>query len=204
MVDEKIEIFGLDIVKAYELSLNEAYEFVKANTNYLDNIDLNNIKDIKFSCFKDIYILLKDGNLYIDGEYVFHDIKSLGLWSGINIFAITNDNIIISITGKDSDTDLIKNNNYKYKKIIIDVLSIVALTNEKTIKVYGLPPFGIVDYTKFFDIDDIGYNEKTEEFVIFKNNKIESLFGNKEYKKSKNIITKPRENEKYLILSNDI
>ena len=95
MVDEKIEIFGLDIVKAYELSLNEAYEFVKANTNYLDNIDLNNIKDIKFSCFKDIYILLKDGNLYIDGEYVFHDIKSLGLWSGINIFAITNMMMII-------------------------------------------------------------------------------------------------------------
>ena len=107
MVDEKIELFGLDIVKAYELSLDEADTFIKSNTNYLNNIDLNSIKDIKFSCFKDIYVLLKDGNLYIDGEYVFNNIKSLGLWYGVNIFAITNENIIISISGNDSDTEFI-------------------------------------------------------------------------------------------------
>ena len=39
---------------------------------------------------------------------------------------------------------------------------------------------GFIDYTNFYDVDDIGYIEETEEIVIIKQDKIISLFANED------------------------
>lgn len=66
--NEEDTIFGLAIEKAYDLELEEAYDFIKENTKYLDNVSLEDVKKIRISYYKDIFILLKDDNLYTNGK----------------------------------------------------------------------------------------------------------------------------------------
>lgn len=55
--NEKVEMFGVDVVKLYNYDLNKAYDIVKQNTDYLKDISKEEVKEIKFSYFKDIIIL---------------------------------------------------------------------------------------------------------------------------------------------------
>ena len=70
---------------------------------------------------------------------------------------------------------------YKYKKIIITPLVIVALTFEKDIKLFGMVCEGFIDYHRFFDVDDIGYVEATDDIVVIKDGKVYSLFCENDY-----------------------
>ena len=56
---EKIKLFNVDINTVYGLNLEDAYEFVNNNTDYLKDISIDEVKEIKFSSYKDIIILLK-------------------------------------------------------------------------------------------------------------------------------------------------
>ena len=116
---EEIKLFGENIERVYDYDLNTAYEFINKHTSYLKNIPIEKVKDIKFSCYKDIIILLTNGTLISNGEEIFNDIKTLGLSEGMYVFSISNDNIINSLTGNWKTTKLLNNNNYKYKKIVI-------------------------------------------------------------------------------------
>lgn len=185
---EKIKLFGEDIDVVYTFDLNTAYDFVNKNTNYLENISIDEVQEIKFSYYKDIIILLKNGVLITNGEETSHDIKTLGIDGGMYVFSISNDNIISCLTGNWKTTQLINNNNYRYKKIVMNGLGIAALTYENTIKYFGAFIDGFIDYTNFYDVDDIGYIEETEEIVIIKNDKIISLFANEECT-YKNVLT---------------
>lgn len=178
---EEVKLFDEDIDIVYTFDLNKAYNFVNKNTNYLDNISINDVQEIKFSYYKDIFILLKNGILIINGEEKIHNIKTLGIDGGMYVFSISNDNIITCLTGNWKTTELINNNNYKYKKIVMNGLGIAALTHEHTIKYFGAFIDGFIDYTNFYDVEDIGYIEETEEIIIIKKNKTISLFTNEEY-----------------------
>ncbi len=179
------EFFGIEIVKLYNYDVNKAYDFVKRNTDYLDNISIDEVKEIMFSCNKDIIILLKNGILLVNEEEQFRNIKTLGFISGLSIFAISNDNAITCITRKCLETEFINNNNYSYKKIIITPLVIVALTYEKEVKLFGTLVDEVVDYNKYIDVEDIGYVEEYDNIVVIKNGKVYSLLANHDYSNEK-------------------
>ena len=178
---DDVEIFGVEIVRAYDMNVKDAYELISKNTNYLKDISINEVKDIKFSYYKDIIILLNNGRVLVNGKEVFINIKLLAFMSGVTIFGISNDNEIICIVGTDCNTRFMCSNNYKYKKIIITPLVMVTLNYDKEIKVYGTLVDNIVDYRNYFDVDDIGYFESGGEIVVFKDDRVISLFFSDEY-----------------------
>lgn len=181
MLDDTAELFGIDIVEVYDYSLDKAYNLIKDNTDYLDNISINEVKEIKFSSYKDIIILLRNGILLVNGKVKLENIKTIWSLSGVSIFAFSYDNIITCLVGESEVTKFINNNNYKYKKIIITTLTMVALTYEKDIKVFKTLVDDVIDYNRYFDIDDIGYVEENEDIVVIKNDKVYSLFVKYDY-----------------------
>lgn len=178
---EDTDFYGVDIVDAYDLKVEELYKIIKENTKYLDNIKKEEIKDIKVNYYKEIVVLLKDGRVYLDGIEQYSNIKELIFMSGVNIFGISNENQIVSITGSDNNTRFMSNNNYKYKKIFINPLVIVALNHEKEVKIFGCMLDFAINYKNFYDVDDIAYIEDEDEVVVLKGDKIISLLHNTQY-----------------------
>lgn len=181
---EDDKLFGIDIMSLYNSDLDKAYNLIKCNTNYLDNITFDEVKEIKFSDEKDIIILLRNGKLLFNGNEKLDNIKTLGFMEGMCVFAFSNDNVITCLTGNWKATNFLNNNNYKYKKIFISTLLIVALTYESDIKVYGLVDSAI-DYKLYTDVEEIGYVEKNDDIVVIKNEKVYSLFVNYDYSNDK-------------------
>lgn len=178
---EDTDFYGVDIVDAYDLKVEELYKIIKENTKYLDNIKKEEIKDIKVNYYKEIVVLLKDGRVYLDGIEQYSNIKELIFMSGVNIFGISNENQIVSITGSDNNTRFMSNNNYKYKKIFRNPLVIVALNHEKEVKIFGCMLDFAINYKNFYDVDDIAYIEDEDEVVVLKGDKIISLLHNTQY-----------------------
>ena len=177
MLDNKL--FDKDICELYDMDVNDSYELVSNNTNYLDNISIDDVLDIKFSYYQDVIILLSNGKVTVNGEERYSNIKSLSFMSGLVIFAISDDNEIITVVGSDSNTRFMCNNNYKYKKIIVTPLVIVALNDKKEIKVFGTLVDYAVDYKNYFDADDIICIG--DEVIAVKSNKKINLFSNEEW-----------------------
>lgn len=200
---ETVKMFGVDIDTVYDFELNDAYEFVNKNTNYLKDISIDEIKEIKFSYYKDIVILLKTGKLLFNGEERLDNIKTLGFDGGMYIFSFSNDNIITCLTGNWKTTQFINNNNYKYKKIIMVGLGIVALTYEKTIRYFGTLVDSVIDYTNFYDVEDIGYIEEENDIVIIKKDKVISLFENEDYSNENVNILLNGSSEDFIIFNNN-
>lgn len=178
---EDTDFFGVDIVDAYDLKTEELYKIIKENTKYLDKIKKEDIKDIKVTYYKEIVVLLKDGTVYLDGIEQYSNIKEIIFMSGVNIFGISNENQIVSITGSDNNTRFMSNNNYKYKKIFRNPLVIAALNHEKEVKIYGCMLDFAINYKNFYDVDDIAYIEDEDDVVVLKKDKIISLLHNTEY-----------------------
>lgn len=178
---ERIELFGVDITSIYDYELADAYEFINKNTDYLKNVSVDELKEVTFSCYKDIVILLKNGKLLINGEGKLNNIKTLGFSGGMHVFSFSNNNVITCLIGNYENTEFINNNDYEYKKIIINRNGITALTYENNIRYFGMLIDNIIDYTKFYDVEDIGYIEGDDDIVVIKKDKIISLFDNKDY-----------------------
>lgn len=181
----EVKLFGVDIVKLYNYNLDKAYNFVKNNTDYLIDVPIEEVKDINFSAYKDIIILLRDGTVILNGNKCLTNIKTLAFISGLSIFAISNDHVITSLTGEDGLYNFINNDNYKYRKIIVTPLVIVALTHEKDIRLFGTLCDRVVDYQLYFNVDDIGYVEENDDIVIIKDGKVFSLFHEHDYSNEK-------------------
>lgn len=178
---EDTNFYGIDIVDAYDLKIEELYKIIKENTKYLDSIKKENIKNIKVTYYKEIIVLLKNGQVYLNGKKLYDNIKEIIFMSGVNIFGISNDNQILAITGSDNNTRFMTNNNYKYKKIIYTPLVIVGLTYDNEVKMYGCMLDFAINYKNFFNVDDIAYIEDEDDVVVLKDNKIISLLHNTEY-----------------------
>ena len=181
----EVKLFGVDIVKLYNYNLDKAYNFVKDNTDYLIDVPIEEVKNINFSAYKDIIILLRDGTVILNGNKCLTNIKTLAFISGLSIFAISNDHVITSLTGEDGLYNFINNDNYKYRKIIVTPLVIVALTHEKDIRLFGTLCDRVVDYQLYFNVDDIGYVEENDDIVIIKDCKVFSLFHEHDYSNEK-------------------
>ena len=181
----EVKLFGVDIVDLYYYNLDKAYNFVKDNTDYLVDISTDEVKDINFSATKDIIVLLRDGTVIINGKKNLNNIKTLAFMSGLSIFAISNDHVITCLTGEDGLNNFINNDNYKYKKIMVTPLVIVALTHERDIRLFGTLCDRAVDYQLYFNVDDIGYVEENDDIVIIKDGKVFSLFHEHDYSNEK-------------------
>lgn len=178
---EDTNFYGIDIVDAYDLKIEELYKIIKENTKYLDSIKKENIKNIKVTYYKETIVLLKNGQVYLNGKKLYDNIKEIIFMSGVNIFGISNDNQILAITGSDNNTRFMTNNNYKYKKIIYTPLVIVGLTYDNEVKMYGCMLDFAINYKNFFNVEDIAYIEDEDDVVVLKDNKIISLLHNTEY-----------------------
>ncbi len=174
-------IFGIKLYLAYDLDIEKKYQLIKDNTIYLNNINIEDIKDIKFSIWKDIIVLLNDGTLFKNGKKIDKNIKHIIFIDGMSTFSCDKDNVLKCITLSNTTTEFINYNNYKYKKILISPLHIVALTYDNIVRCYGTFASIIIDYNKYFDIEDIGYVKENEDVVVIKNGNVYSLFGNIDY-----------------------
>lgn len=181
----EVKLFGVDIVDLYNYNLEKAYNFVKDNTDYLVDVSIDEVKDINFSAYKDIIILLRDGTVLLNGKKNLNNIKTLAFMSGLSIFAISNDHVITSLTGEDGLYSFINNNNYKYRKIIVTPLVIVALSTDGDIRLFGTLCDQVIDYRLYFDLDDIGYVEENDDIIVIKDGKVFSLFHQHDYSNEK-------------------
>lgn len=150
------KLYGEVMWLLYDYSLDKSYEFVSKNTNYLLNIKKDEIKDIKYSYNKQILILLNNGTLYIDGKIKENNISKIWLQDATMIYGVTFNNQIVLLTNYETElSTYINNNNYKYKKIATNILSLVALTHDG--KVRAITPMlnvGILP-ERFTNVDDI-------------------------------------------------
>ncbi len=178
---EEVKIFGIDINEVYDMNLEEAYNFVKKNSSYLLGISISDVKEIHFSYYKNVFVLLTNGELYKDGEQILDNVETLGFSAGITIIAFTKDKKIINLIGNTYSQEFINNKDYSYKKIIITPLKIVALTYDKTIRFYGMLVDEAIDYSLFNNVDDICYQEHDEDILCIKDDKVYSLFLLKDY-----------------------
>ena len=182
MSDYKVELFGINIDELYLPELEFAYELVSYNTDYLKNIPIEDVKDIQFSSHKDIIILLKSGVLLFNGEKQSQNIKALAFVDTLEIFSISNDKVVTCLTGKnDYKKSYINDNNYQYKKIIQDSVGIYLLTYENTVKFFGTFIKNVINYSNFYDVDDIGFVKENYDIVVIKNGKVYSLFMEHDY-----------------------
>lgn len=181
----EVKLFGVDIVDLYNYNLDKAYNFVKDNTDYLVDVSIDEVKDINFSATKDIIVLLRDGTVILNGKKNLNNIKSLAFMSGLSIFAISNDRVITCLTGNDEVSNYINNDNYKYRKIIVTPLVIVALSTDGDIRLFGTLCDQVVDYKLYFDLDDIGYVEENDDIIVIKDGKVFSLFHQHDYSNEK-------------------
>lgn len=178
---ESIKLFGIDIVKLYDYDVEKSYNLIKQNTDYLRNIPFEKVKEIRYSYDKDIIILLKNGIVLLNGKQILENVKTLAFVNALSIFAITRDKSVIPILLNNPVEEFMNNGNCKYKKIIITPLLLIALTYDGDVRIRGCLTEIIIDYTKYFDVDDIGYVEENDEIVVIKNDKVYSLFSGIDY-----------------------
>ena len=79
---------------------------------------------------------------------------------------------------KDNDAEFLNDNDYKYKKIVYDVLGFAALRYDKVLRYYGFFD-SVIDYEKFINVDDIGLiyddEDKFGTIVVIQNNVVREL-----------------------------
>ena len=178
------KLYGVKLGNLYDYDIDKSFEFVSSNTDYLNNINKSSVKTILFSYGKEIIVLLNNGCLTVNGVFVRDNVDRLWFQDATMIYSITNDNEIIIVTRLNTQTSkLINNNNYKYKKVVTSLLSLVALRFDGQIR--AITPYisvGILP-ERFINVDDIQYivNEEDEydyDIVVKQNDHYYSLFTN--------------------------
>ena len=153
------------------IGVEEEYEIVSKYTTYLNNIELEQVKNIKVDCNYKIAILLHDGTFLINGKVELDNIKETEIYGPGTIIAISNDNVITGFSNKHSSKlTTLNNNDYSYKKVLIGSLGVVALTHEGTVIYFGMRDISIIDPMRFINVDDINYvDDHFDEFIVRKN-----------------------------------
>lgn len=164
----------------------EKIEYIKNNTNGLNGINLEDVKQIETDFDNYVYVVLNNGKFYENGILQDSNINRLYAFDGLNIFKITNSNQIIPVqfdmeNWRELDWYLY-NEGEPYKKITTDISHFVALTQEgRVIAIHSLPiGLGIVP-ENFIDVEDILFvpNENNQDLVmpyIIKNNEKMPLY----------------------------
>lgn len=152
------------------IGVEEEYKVVSKYTNYLNNIELEQVKNIRVDCNYKIAILLSDGTFFINGEFKLDNIKEIEIIDPFTIIAVSNDNVITGFSKKHSSKlATLNNNDYSYKKVLIGSLGVVALTHDGTVIYFGVRDISIIDPMRFINVDDINYaDDHYDEFIVRK------------------------------------
>lgn len=140
------------------IGVEEEYKVVSKYTNYLNNIELEQVKNIRVDCNYKTAILLHDGTFLINGKVELDNIKEIEIIDPCTIIAVSNDNVITGFSKKHSSKlATLNNNDYNYKKVLIGSLGVVALTHDGTVIYFGVRDISIIDPMRFINVDDINY-----------------------------------------------
>ena len=155
--------------------LKKKIEYLKENTDILDDIKESNIKQIESDYYNSVYFLLKDGTLYKTKQIIKYNISKLWFMDEFSIFAVTNNNMVESITCQYDLNDYISG--IEYKKIATSNLYLLAQTKDNKVKCISADPTGqgiIPD--NFIDVEDILFKTELEIPYVVKNGKEVPLF----------------------------
>jgi len=191
MSDEDIEKINSHERKTYNLSKKKKEELLKNFTCIYPKFDKKEVKQIETDFEDNIYVLTNLGKLYKtreykdDLEFLSENIIKIHYLDGINLYKITNENVILPIEENENwrNTDrYLNNNNCKYKKIETSLMHIVLLTEDGTIRALygGYSSLGIMP-DNFINVEDITILEDDNGIdmpYIYKNNKWQELYIN--------------------------
>lgn len=141
------------------------------NINY-NNINLKKIIDYRVDYEDNIYILFDNGVLYKNDELYDVDISNLFSLDIYRIYEITRENKINPINEMyNCDIDYyLNNNNCSYRKVIVDDLYLIALTEEGRIIAVSTNPVGLgIIPENFVNVEDIFFKEyenTVEPYVV--------------------------------------
>lgn len=174
--EEKEEEFKIHNINNAE----ERIEYIKNNTNGLNGIDLKDVKQIATGYFNDVYVLLNNGDFYINGVLNDVEINRIYMFDLIRIYKISNRNMIMSVWDleKWSNLDIyLYNKGCYYKKILANTMYVTALTEEGRVIATHANPTGVgIVPENFIGVDDILELGDLEEPYIVKNNKTIPLY----------------------------
>lgn len=162
-----------------ENAMEKHIKYIKEHTNWFETINIQDIKKIEENYWNNTYvILLKNGDLYIDGICIAKNIKDIYSLENGEMFEIKNDNSIMPIKELEEWDDLdmyLYNDGEPYKKIIYDNGDIVGLTQEnKVVAVTFWGLYGVIA-ENFIEVDDIFFKENKGIYVL-KNEEEKPLF----------------------------
>lgn len=175
--------------KIYNMSKKKQEEIFELFTCIYEKIDKKEIKQIETNFYNDIYVLTIAGKLYKTKKYDIHlefldeFIEKIFYLEGINLYKITQKNIILPIEEKEqwNNTDkYLNNNNCTYKKIETSKMHIVLLTDKGNVRALcgGYPCLGILP-DNFIEVEDITIIEDENGIdmpYIYKNNNFMKLY----------------------------
>lgn len=143
----------------------------KKNLDY-DSNDFEEIISYRIDFEENIYILFDNGILYKNDELNDFNISNLFSLDIYRIYEITKENKINPINGiYCCDIDYyLNNNNCSYKKIIVDDLYLIALTEEGRIITVSTNPVGLgIIPENFVNVEDVYFKEyenAVEPYVV--------------------------------------
>ena len=166
--------------KIYNMPEDERRDYIKYQTDGLKNINEKDVKQIETDYYNKVFVLLNNGNLYMDGELIDSKISKIYMFDGMHLYKITEDNKIIPIYEDDimdNRDKYLNNENCYYKKIVTSTLHIVALTEDGNIRaLHGLPTGLGIEPENFKDVEDVMIVQETKDIEV------PYIFKNKEYK----------------------
>lgn len=156
-------------------SLEEKKKILKKDTTFLNGKKEENIKNIFFGDFFDVYILMEDGNLFQNEKCIRTNVKEIWAYNLNTILWITKDNKIESDT-KNEITKFIEG---EYKDIVLGEKNLLALDNKGMVKSLTTQEecIGIV-VENFRNVEEIGIEKKDykETPYVIKNKEKKYLF----------------------------
>lgn len=155
---------------------NEDIEIIKEiiskkNINY-NNINFEKIIDYRVDYEDNIYILFDNGVLYKNDELYDVGISNFFSLDIYRIYEITRGNKINPINEMyNCDIDYyLNNNNCSYRKVIVDDLYLIALTEEGRIIAVSTNPVGLgIIPENFVNVEDVYFKEyenAVEPYVV--------------------------------------
>lgn len=153
--------------KIYNISdEKKRLDYIRNNTNGFQGLNEEEIKQVETNYYNDVFVVLNDGTLYFNGNLIDGNIDRIWMCNGCRLFAISRDNEIKPLQNWTSFSKYLNNDNCKYKKIITNVLHLVALTEEGKVIATTIDPcgFGIIP-DNFIDVDDICFIEDEPHII---------------------------------------
>lgn len=164
-------VFKVCFINGYE----EKVKHIKGNTDILDDINENDIKQIASDYYSSVYILLKAGTLHKNKQIIKNNVSKLCLMDDFCIFGIMNNKMVESIPHQEVLNKHIRR--IEHKKIETSYLYLFVLTNDNKVKCIFADPtsLGLI-LENFSDGEDILFKAGMEIPYVVKDGKEIPLF----------------------------